>query len=388
MTQPPQRPGQTRGARNRRDLRTAAIAIGVLALCGGLWIWLSSDAGERREKVLASVPAFPERGQEDKPRRAQLANAPARPPPARARPILPATPDQPKRPDAITSFVLAPSPNVALIHVNALLNSPLFSRIKECLPTRWGEVTERMQALGIDLERDVDRLAMMGDGMAMSGFFEGKPIAQNIAAGWPDARQRTHRGQQIWSTGNQMGVAQVGNLLVVGRGDAMESLLDRALDPPAGNADGQDVYGDIFVRTDLSAARGPDARSGRTQDRDAMQAILDGLSGVTLRANVWDSVALSLEGKPKDGKSVGDLARMARGAIALAKEQLDPNDVEVGTLAELAKVASSKDGLNIDLALPANDLFDKLHFPCPGREDPGRDAGLLRDQIFKRDAGR
>ena len=78
---------------------------------------------------------------------------------------------------------------------------------------------------------------------------------------------------------------------------------------------------------------------------------------------------------------------MARGAISLAKEQLDPSDVELSTLAELAKVNHSKDGLNVDLALPANDLFDKLHFPCPGKEDPGMDGGSLRSQMFKRDGG-
>ena len=97
-----------------------------------------------------------------------------------------------------------------------------------------------------------------------------------------------------------------------------------------------------------------------------MGAILEGLSDVTVRANVWEMVALSLEGKPQSGRDPRDLARIARGAISLAKEQLDPSDVELATLASLARVDNSKDGLQIDLALPANDLFDKLHFPCPG----------------------
>ena len=40
----------------------------------------------------------------------------------------------------VTALEAVP-PNVALLHVNALINTPLFSRIKECLPTRWGELT-------------------------------------------------------------------------------------------------------------------------------------------------------------------------------------------------------------------------------------------------------
>jgi len=371
----------TKAARNRRDARTVVLALLLLGVCGGLWVWLSSGAGERREKMLATIPAFPERGQEDKPRRAQGGPAAPRPP---ARSIEVVKPAAPKKIDPITSFVLAPAPTVALIHVNALLNTPLFARIKECLPTRWGEVNQRMEDMGIDLERDVDRVAMVGDGMAMSGFFEGKPIAEAMANKWPDHQTRTYRDSQVYSSG-RTAVAQVGNLIIVGRAEGMDAMLDRALDPPAAGTDSGDIYGDIFMRSDLSSFQSEGKRG--SDQRDAMQAILDGMKGMTVRANVWDSVALSVEGKPKDGKSVGDLARMARGAISLAREQLDPSDVELSTLAELAKVAGSKDALNVDLALPANDLFDKLHFPCPGQEDPGLDGGSLRSQMFKRDGG-
>lgn len=356
----------SKSARNRRDLRTVLVALALLAVCGGLWLWMSSDAGARRDKVLASIPAFPEKGQDDKPRRAMAPNVPPRPPAARPKP--PPTQQAP-RVDPITSFVLAPSPNVALVHVNALFHTPLFAKIKECLPTRWNEMTDRMQKLGVDVERDVDRVAMTGDGMAMSGFFEGKPVAESIAAQWQGAQQREYRGAQIFT--NQGGaVAQAGNLVLFGPRDNIEKLIDRALDPPESKMDPQDIYGDLFVRSDLTTVKERAAASGGTETRDAMQAILDGLNGMTVRANVWDSVALSLEGTPKDGQSVRDLARMARGAISLAREQVDPNDVELATLAELAKVESSKTALNIDLALPAADLFDRLHFPCPGKQKP------------------
>ena len=216
--------------------------------------------------------------------------------------------------------------------------------------------------MGVDLERDVDRLAVSADGMAMSGFFEGKPIARTIAGYWPDAEERPYRGQSIWIS-RHAGIAQVGNVVVAGTADSMERLVDRALDPPPQGADPNDVYGDVFMRSDLT-----DLRRSAGGSSDPVQAMLDGLSGVTVRANVWDMVALSIEGKPQAGRSVADLAAMARGAISLAREQLDPSEVELATLAELAKVTGSGEAVNIDLALPMNDIFDKLHFPCPGAQ--------------------
>jgi hypothetical protein len=348
-------------ARAARDLRTVAVAVCFLALSGGVWMWLSGSAAQRREKVLASVPAFPARGQEQPSRHA---SAPRTSPPVAPRRVDPAPADKPVGPareDAITSFVLKPAHNVALVHVNALLNTPLFDRIRQCMPAEWGKLMENAARIGIDLERDVDRLAVTADGMAMSGFFDGKPIARNIAGSWPDREQREYRGQTIWLS-HGVGIAQVGNLLVLGPPDSMDKLLDRVLDPAPQGTDPQDIYGDVFMRTDLSDLR--DSAGGGVPP-DALGAVLDGLSNVTVRANVWDMVALSVEGKPHAGRSVHDLAGMARGMISLASEQLDPNDVELATLAELAKVTSSTEALNIDLALPVNDVFDKLHFPCP-----------------------
>jgi hypothetical protein len=365
---PPKADGAQR--RRKRDLRTAGAAILLLAICGAAWLWLSAAATERREKVLASVPAFPARGQEPQPRPLRPARAPDETAQARPAPLRPPDPVRPAIADPITSFVLKPARYVALVHVNALLNTPLFTRIKECVPADWRQITEGMAELGIDVEHDVDRLAMMSDGMALSGFFRDKPIAQNIASQWSSVEEGSYRGQRLWLSPD-MGVAQVGNLLVVGPRDSMERLLDRALDPAPAGTDPQDIYGDVFVRTDLKGLYGSGSQGGGPAGApDAMRAILEGLSGVTVRANVWDMVALSLEGKPQAGRDPRDLARIARGAISLVREQLDPSDVELATLASLAKVDSSKDGLQMDLALPAGDLFDKLHIPCPGAQPP------------------
>ena len=189
MTSAP-RVGGTR-KRTARDLRTVGVALALLALSGAIWVWMSRNAVERRARVLASIPAFPARGQESRPRvfsdggTVRLAE-----PPPSASP----EPRRPAKPDPLTSFVLKPAHDVTLVHVNALLNTPLFERIKGCLPAQWSEFTGVAERMGIDMERDVDRLAVTADGMAMSGFFEGKPIARNIAGNWPDLEERQYRG--------------------------------------------------------------------------------------------------------------------------------------------------------------------------------------------------
>src|SRR5919202_5351493 len=99
-----------------------------------------------------------------------------------------------------------------------------------------------------------------------------------------------------------MGVSQVGNLVVFGPRDSMTRLLDRALDPAPASADPEDLYGDVFVRADLTAHHGREGRSGAGAP-DAMQAVLVALNGVAVRVNVWDRVALSLEGKPQSGRN-------------------------------------------------------------------------------------
>jgi hypothetical protein len=86
---------------------------------------------------------------------------------------------------------------------------------------------------------------------------------------------------------------------------------------------------------------------------------------------VWDSVALTVEADPRSGQSPAQLAQMAKGAIALAKSQLGEDDVELQALADLAKVGSDGDKLQLDFALPAKDLFERFRLPCPGRPDAG-----------------
>lgn len=337
--------------KRRRDWRLLAAAA-LLLLASAIYLALATRSVERRrDAALEQVPDFPAPNQVPSHRR-PARNAP-RPPPA-APPPAPAP-----RQDPILSFALGSgSGTVGLVHINALLNTPLFNRLRECLPEQFAGMDKTGTELGFDFARDVDRIAFVPGGMAMSGFFEGKPVAQTIAG--PDARRDDYRGASIYTRPGRECIAQLPNLVITGQGDGCPALVDRALAPTPAAAE-EDIYGDLFLRTDLEPFR-------KGQTSEPMRALLDGLSGLTVRANVWDSVALTLSGTPQAGRNVRDLAQMARGAIALAKNQLDDDAVEYRALADLARVGDNPDRLEINLALPAQDLFDKLHFPCPGRD--------------------
>ena len=82
-------------------------------------------------------------------------------------------------------------------------------------------------------------------------------------------------------------------------------------------------------------------------------------------------MALSVEGDPSNKKELHQLVRMAKGAVSLGKDQIARDDVELQALASFANVIDENGKLKIDLALPADDLFDKLRLPCPGRADTG-----------------
>lgn len=358
--------------RRRSDLLTLAAALGLLLAVAGAWFLWSTGAREQRRAVLAGVPEFPQPGQVSR-RRGPVPSEPREQPPARLaapRPAPDAGAAQPQRPvDRLTAFALAPAPTLALVRVNALVNTPIYERLKRCMPGELRQLQENAQRFGLDPERDVDSVALIRDGVAMSGFFEGKPLAEQLArSSGAEPEQRSYRGQTLWTNGRTCTV-QLGNVLLAGRADRCESLVDRALDPPPADANPDDLYGDLYLRDDLAGLRAAKSQGALSPgETDVLSGLVDSLAGVTVRANVWDQVALSVEGAPQQGGKLRDLVQMSRGALSVAKGQVPEDDVRLQTLAELARVADEDGKVKIDLVLPADDLFERLHLPCPGAD--------------------
>src|SRR5262249_30213714 len=152
--------------------------------------------------------------------------APPKPPPQKA----PAAAPQ----DPMTAFVLASGSGAALVQVNALFNTPLFDRLRECLPEQFKAIDNfGKHGLGLDPAYDIDRIAVAPEGMAMTGFFEGKPVAEKINGG-SGSTTETYRGATIYTQNATHCSGQLGNLVV--SGSDCKALIDRALTPAPANA--------------------------------------------------------------------------------------------------------------------------------------------------------
>ncbi|MCA1825553.1 MAG: hypothetical protein ABR567_11175 [Myxococcales bacterium] len=338
----------------KRDRRLLIAALILLAIPLA-WLWFSSrDAEKRREITLKGVPDFPAPHQQPR-RRPFPVSAPA-PAPVRPAPKKPPAANH----DPMASFVLQPGAGAGLIQVNALFNTPLFDRLRQCLPEQFKGLDNLGRALGgVDLTRDLDRIGVAPEGVAMSGFFEGKPVAESMIG--KGASTDEYRGATIFTqAGRKSCAAQLGNLVVSSQQGDCRALIDRALAPTPADASDQ-LYGDVFLRSDLAGFR-------NDQMPAEVRALVNNLDGVTVRANVWDSVALTIEGQPRIGRNPDDIARMAQAAVSVLKSQLGEDDVELQTLADMSKVSTASGKLEVNLALPAQDLFDRFKFPCEGRD--------------------
>jgi len=353
--------------RRRGDLPLVIAAAFLLLVPAIAWVLLSVSARTRRDVILASVPAFPARGQGELdagiPARALVVSRAAAP---RAPPPRPA----PRPSHPLAPFLSSRTEDVAAVQINALLNTPLFDHLKECLPEDFEDMERKTRAVGFELERDVDRIAFVPGGTVASGFFEGKPVAELMARAVHADSGHEYRGTTIFRTTYDCR-AQLGNLLFYGwSANGCEALVDRALDTRPDEDAVEDAYGDVFYRMgNTTLSRVLSEMHG--SDDEMFRNLLSSLSGLTVRANVWDAVALSLEAQPSSGVRAYDLSRMARAAIRLARTQIANDDVELQALADLANVVDRKDQLEVQLAVPAKDLFEKLHFPCPGRSRDG-----------------
>lgn len=342
----------------RRDL-TMLLAALVLVLLGaaGWWLW-NAQAREARAEVLARVPPFP--SQQSGPqghRRVAVSLDASVAAPSGPRPVN----------DKLAAFATAPSENLAVVQVNALVNTPLFAKLKACLPAEFSALRDAGE-LGFDFEKDVDRVAMVPGGIAVSGHFD-EHLAARLAKG-PSPIHSSYRDADIYSPTDQGCVAQLGSLLLMGEAGGCERLVDRALDTQPNAQTSEALESDLYARTNLQALRDGLAKDTTNQ---SVTPILDGLGGLTLRANVWDDVALSLDGTARPNQGTGQLeslAAMARLSVEAGKLEL-AEDPAWSALLDQAKVDVRGGHLQIDLALPANELFEHFNLPCVGR-----DAGL------------
>ncbi len=343
------------------------LLVVVLVLLG-LAFWLgrrdrngSGAAAGTGMEAQAEPIVFPRQRRIAKRSRAILAPQPGRP----------SVPDDEPEPsalpaDALERAVLQPGGGGAVfVELNAIRHSELAEKILRC---RGAELGEGMRALteqlGVDPERDIDRVAVSRDVFAVTGFFEDLRLPEQLGEG--RALGESGRLYEIPIEGGDPDAAEylavVGDNLVLASSD--EASLQGALDrlegraevgaPPVFEGDSGEIYGSLgpaFIGALLEDSQDPVA-----------QRMAELLSAGLLRASIDEQVALSLDLYAEDAQTGEDLARAVGGAIAAARLRASQQgDHELVRLLEQARVQPRDDGrFELDLALPGELILEAM----------------------------
>lgn len=334
--------------------RRILIAVGALVLLL-LGAYLMSE-GEPRVEIPRTI-AFP-----TAPRTEDLARRERR-----ARPLptqssspsnVPADPSpSPLRRDPFLSALppLEKSGAVFVLEANALRYSEIGEMVLRCLsPGDRRSLDEVKEALGVDPLEDLDRVAMAGPTLMLSGSFAG--LKQRLGEG----EARGSRARIYQRDGTEFGVVD-DDLVVVSRDRAeLEEALDRAIspDPQAAPAlDESEAYGEGYGA--LSAA-GVEKLLLAAQPKLAGK--LAGLSDrVGFHLDADHDLAMVLDVTGNDAEKVGELSRAAAGAVALWRVKAQAGgDKELAALLDFAKVHPQGNQSRLELAVPYEWLKSQL----------------------------
>jgi hypothetical protein len=246
------------------------------------------------------------------------------------------------------------------IEANAIRHAPLVEAMLKCREKEnHGGLEEMKQKLGIDPMEDVDRVGFDGKVFVASGFFAKLKVPEELGA----PAVYGDKGK-VWSTVDDKGqrayFGQLGDdmVLTAGSEDELHAAMDRASgktpvqtpDLPAGFGEGE-IYGSVgasFIQSLFSESSDP-----MTQSLGKL------LTSSTVRADVDQDAAFSMDLQAIDDKAGGDLSDAMKGVLAglHAKAEKDGDD-DLANLLEQARVSPSADGhFSLDVALPGETIL-------------------------------
>lgn len=282
------------------------------------------------------------------------------PPPARKRdPLLWALP-----PD--------PSKMAVVFEANALRHSRLGELFLGCLGESDRKAIDDLRKIGIDPLKDVDRVAVMPGGLAVSGFFDGVRWGEVFEGAQASGYGREGTIYRLGSGEDRMAAAVWrGQLLLLGDGDqALRAALDRVegrapADPPIAE---EATYGEVYGVLPGEALRAlvPDG----TGPGDLARRLAEVASRVELHADAMSDVAVTARVTGRDPAAVEDLARALGAALSVARVQAGAGgERQLAELLDAARVVRGGEGFSLELALPAATL-ERWFAGC--RERTGR----------------
>lgn len=301
----------------------------------------------------------------------------------------PAQPDQPPPPPRPRDPVLAalpsnPGKTTVVVEANALSNSPIGDLLLAC--ARHGSERDPIEELrketGVDPLKDLDRVAVSGKTVVLSGQFGGaqwSKLTENAASSAYGEQGTIYRDKAGPEAQREVYLARWGDsMMLVG---ATEDELKAAIDRIEGRApvaapaiDESQTYGEVYgvLGADLL-----DEMLGKEQPQLARQ-LSEAARSVQLHVSAMGDVGLTAQVEGTDREKVTDLAKSLGAALSIArlKAQADGDD-KLAELLDYARVSPGGEDFSVELALPMAFLEKHLAFCRQPYAKPagGADAG-------------
>lgn len=328
-------------------LRLLLGAVLLLGLAALLTI-LAGDRAQVPERVEVEIPRTM------RPAEARRLDARATLPPAPAAPAAPGAIGEPPAGRDPLHVALPGTGSALVLEANAIRHGRLGELLLACQDAAQRRALEELRVkAGIDVEKDVDRVAFDGPVLAVSGFFQSARLAE---AGLVP---RGEEGQTTWwSTAKHAPVDAAlwrGQLLLQGP----EPLLRAAVDRLEGRApdvkpslEPDDAYGEAY-----GVLTGSEIQElARTSDPIARR-LGELARRIEFHVDAMQVIAARVQVSGEDGAALEDVARSVGAALALGRAQAAmAGNREVAELLEQARVVPWQRGFAIEVAVPEETL--------------------------------
>jgi len=273
-----------------------------------------------------------------------------------------------KQDPLLASLPRGPGRTAVVLEANAIRNSPLGEMLLTCMDgARVAELAKERS--GIDLLQDLDRVAITGDGMTISGNFG--------AADWdallPPEMHRANYGEggRIYSLPTPAGRMEDGgrpesiaiwgdSFVVVGSEDELQRTIDRLEGrgeegPPA--IDESQAYGEVYGvvgSEDLARFFGEGEKTA-----GLAEALLRAGSTMELHADTRGDVGMVARFAGEDPALVRDLGKTMGGLLSAARlEAMTSGNADAVRLLDMASLDSGDGDFNLEVALPQTYLAE------------------------------
>lgn len=284
--------------------------------------------------------------------------------------------------DAMQRALLPPGGRGAVfVEVNAIRHTPLVEKILKCREAEMFDgLNDMKNELGIDPMEDLDRVGIMPNVVAASGFFTNLTVPAELGEGatyGKSGRIYKAKGEE----GEDLYLARVGDDLLLTSPDeaSLKQAIDRAEgtgavgDPLPAELSRSELYGTMdgsFARDILASSDSPEARR-----------LAEAIASSTMRMNVGENVAASFDVEGRTPEEGEQLRKAVTAALALGRARAtQEGETELAALLDQAMVQEQQDGaFGLDVAVPGDVLLRTMGCDADGNPSapalPASDGG-------------